>query len=167
MRLEANNVVTAVVVAIAALACVGAAGMRWWRAATERNQDLLAESVAAQELLAAAIEPAAPAGEVAPVVALRLAPESGVTETLELLHSLAEAEDVVLTSCRPIKASERGRVQFAANGHASGTALCRFLSRVENHKRLFAVSDARLRAAALDRVGFDLTIAAFHAEGAR
>lgn len=170
MRVQAKSVLTAGVLTVAGLVVVAAAGLRFLRLAAERDHDALAESVAAQELIAADLVPAAPAAETAPRAdAQMLQLDSGprVAETLETLHVLAESNGVVLSTCRPIKTTERGRVEFTATGGASGRCLCAFLAQVERHPRLFAIGQARFRPATLDRVAFDITITAFHEEAQR
>lgn len=165
IRLDGKNLVTLAVLTFAALGVAAAGTLHWLRAAAERDADALAEYAAEQELLVADLAPSSPLGEVRQTI--RLHREPGVTETLELLHALAEQQGVVLTTCRPTATNERGRVTFAASGHAAGTSLCRFFAQIERHARCFAIGPTRLRAAEPDRVGFEVTVTAFHQEGGR
>lgn len=166
MRLQAKTVLTGAVLVATAVVLGAAGSVRWLRVAAEQDEDALAESIAAQELFAAEIASAAPAAETARVV-MHLGAEPRVTETLETLHGLAEAAQVVLIACGPSKTSERGRIEFAVSGHAPGRALCAFLAGVEQNERLFAISAARFRPASPGRIGFELTVAAFHEEASR
>ncbi len=163
MRLQAKTMLTVAVLGVVGAVLSTAGSVRWLRITTEQEQDALAEAIAAQELFAAELVPAAPSAETARAP-VRLPADARVTETLETLHALAENTEVVLTACRPTKTTDRGRVEFSVTGHAQGRALGVFLAQVEQHERVFAISAAHFRPATLERVGFDLTIVAFHQE---
>jgi hypothetical protein len=121
----------------------------------------------ANELAAAATEPAIAAPPATPARQWTLLDGAEVASTLQILQALGDAAGVTVTTAKAPPSTTPGRQSFQLNGRGAPQQVCSFLAAIEQHERLIVVESGRLSPGAPGTIQFELGLATHHRGGQR